>query len=223
MTMKRTESSGSVGRMNFYSGVFVISGAILALQILQTRLLSIMSWYFLAFFAISMAMLGMTAGSLLVYFFDSYFERQRLRMHLARLSLGFAISTAVGLLFLITSLPFTEYGSPLMAALVWLKLIVVLTPPYVFGGMVLSLALTRSPYPVSFVYAFDLIGAGAGCFAVLVLMNLMDGVSAVLAVAALGACSAALFRSSPSVEPRPAVGTYLATVAVLLFLAAGNT
>jgi len=38
------------------------------LQITETRVISVILYYYLAFFAISMAMLGMTAGSLLVYF-----------------------------------------------------------------------------------------------------------------------------------------------------------
>ena len=52
----------------FLAGLFLICMCSLMLQIMQTRLLSVMAWYYLAFFAISMAMFGMTAGSLLVYF-----------------------------------------------------------------------------------------------------------------------------------------------------------
>jgi hypothetical protein len=52
----------------FLPGLFLICMCGLMLQIMETRLLSVMAWYCLAFFAISMAMFGMTAGSLLVYF-----------------------------------------------------------------------------------------------------------------------------------------------------------
>ena len=52
----------------FLTGLFLICMCGLMLQIMETRLLSVMAWYYLAFFAISMAMFGMTAGSLLVYF-----------------------------------------------------------------------------------------------------------------------------------------------------------
>ena len=41
---------------------------VLMLQIIETRILSVISYYHLAFFSISMAMFGMTAGSLFVYF-----------------------------------------------------------------------------------------------------------------------------------------------------------
>ena len=56
-----------VGRL-FLAGLFLICMCSLMLQIIETRLLSVISWYYLAFFAISMAMFGMTAGSLVIYF-----------------------------------------------------------------------------------------------------------------------------------------------------------
>jgi hypothetical protein len=48
-----------------------------------------------------------------------------------------------------------------------------------------SLALTRSPYPIGKVYGADLIGAAIGCIGVLVLLNVTSGPSAVLCVGAL--------------------------------------
>ena len=48
----------------FYVGVFLLCLTTLVLQILQTRILSVISYYHLAFFAISMAMFGMTAGEM---------------------------------------------------------------------------------------------------------------------------------------------------------------
>jgi hypothetical protein len=46
----------------FLSGVFLITFSLLMVQILQTRILSVLAWYYLAFFAVSVAMLGMTVG-----------------------------------------------------------------------------------------------------------------------------------------------------------------
>ena len=50
-------------KSNFYIGVFLISSAALMLQIVQTRILSVVVWYHLAFFVISLAMFGLTAGA----------------------------------------------------------------------------------------------------------------------------------------------------------------
>ena len=52
----------------FYAGVFLLCMSVLMQQIVQTRILSVMAYYHLAFFSISMAMFGLTAGALWVYF-----------------------------------------------------------------------------------------------------------------------------------------------------------
>jgi hypothetical protein len=51
----------------FYLGVFLISSCTLMLEIIQTRILSVVVWYHLAFFVISLAMFGLTAGAVWVY------------------------------------------------------------------------------------------------------------------------------------------------------------
>ena len=50
----------------FLLGVFLIAFAVLLFQVAQTRILSVVSWYYLAFLAICVAMLGMTAGAVWV-------------------------------------------------------------------------------------------------------------------------------------------------------------
>ena len=60
----------------FYLGVFVLSMSTLMLQIIQTRILSVMTFYYVAFLSIGMAMLGLTAGALLVYFDRLGFARR---------------------------------------------------------------------------------------------------------------------------------------------------
>ena len=59
--------SGGLRKFPFLSGVFLISFSSLLFQILQTRIMSVITWYYLAFFAISVAMLGMTVGAVWVY------------------------------------------------------------------------------------------------------------------------------------------------------------
>jgi len=50
----------------FLAGVFLTCMCLLMLQIIETRVLSVLASYTLALVAISVAMLGMTAGALLV-------------------------------------------------------------------------------------------------------------------------------------------------------------
>ena len=83
-----------------------------------------------------------------------------------------------------------------MTALLWGKLVVILATPYFFAGMAISLALTRSPWPVALVYGVDLVGAATGCLVVLVVLTLIDSVSAWFLVAALGALAGVFFAQA---------------------------
>jgi SAM-dependent methyltransferase len=182
-------------KLLFLAGLFLICMCVLMLQITETRLLSVMTWYYLAFFAISMAMFGMTAGSLFVYFKAHLFPPERLLEHLSWIGMAFAIAVVASTLSMVTSVLLSGLASDMMI-LLWFKLIVSILPPYVFAGMAISLALTRSPWPVGIVYGVDLVGAASGCLLVLGLMTWMDGVSALLAVGAIGAVGAACFRAA---------------------------
>ncbi len=90
-----------------------------------------------------------------------------------------------------------------MVALVWLKLILILAAPYFFAGMTISLALTRSPWPVSLVYGVDLIGAATGCLVDIGRADtVIDAVSALMLVGGIGAA----FPPSSSAAARSASG-----------------
>jgi hypothetical protein len=48
------------------AGLFCVTLATLMLEVLDSRLLSVLAWYHLSFLAISVAMLGMAAGAVIV-------------------------------------------------------------------------------------------------------------------------------------------------------------
>lgn len=184
-------------RPSFLIGLFLICMCVLMLQIIETRILSVISWYHLAFFSISMAMFGMTAGSLFVYFQERWFPSERLFENMVWICGAFAIAVEVSTLLLISTVLMIG-GRPefLMMVLFWLKLIVILAAPYFFAGMAISLALTRSPWPVPLVYGVDLIGAATGCLVVLVVLTFVDSVSALFLVGTVGALAAISFSSA---------------------------
>src|SRR5215469_11577030 len=93
-------------KLLFLTGLFLICMCILMLQIAETRLLSVIAWYYLAFFAISMAMFGMTAGSLVVHFKAEVFTQERLFEHLSWISLALAVSVVASLISLVSSVVF---------------------------------------------------------------------------------------------------------------------
>jgi len=111
------------------------------LQIIETRILSVVAYYYLAFFAIGMAMFGMTAGSLFVYFREQLFSDARLMQNLVWISSAFAITVVLsGFLTTTTVLTGVSGGASqlLTTALQWGKLVVILATPYFFAGMAIS-------------------------------------------------------------------------------------
>jgi hypothetical protein len=188
----------------FLAGLFMLCMGVLLLQIVETRVLSVITYYHLAFFAISMAMFGMTAGALIAYANQARFAPEHLLGHLAWIAGAFALATLVSTIVLISTVVLDTSMGLLLSAVLWLKLIAALLPPYVFAGMGISLALTRSPWRIGLVYGTDLAGAAAGCLGALLLLNFIDAVSALLAIAALAAAAALLFRHGAQPAERTA-------------------
>ena len=188
----------------FLVGLFLICMCVLMLQIIETRILSVISYYHLAFFSISIAMFGMTGGSLFVYFKERWFRSERLFENLAWICGAFAITVEFSTLLLITTVLMVG-GIPefLMMVVSWLKLILILAAPYFFAGMAISLALTRSPWPVPLVYGVDLVGAATGCLVVLVVLTFVDSVSALFLVGTVGALAAISFSSARRASASP--------------------
>jgi predicted membrane-bound spermidine synthase len=183
-----------VSQSKFYIGLFLITACTLMLQVIQTRILSVVAWYHLAFFAISMAMFGLTVGAVWVYLRRDRFTDKTLSYDLSYFSMAFALST---LFCLIVQMSLTPIVSRSMTSiLTWAELAICLSIPFFFSGVVVSLALTRSPFPVGRVYGADLLGAAVGCLGVLVLLNNTDGPSAVLWVGAIAAVGAFFFSKS---------------------------
>ena len=143
-------------------------------------------------------MLGMTVDAVWVYL-----HRERLQSGSLSITLtNFALATAVAMpasvmahfcLITITSLSLTTVVS-------WSLLLIFMAIPYVFSGVVVSLALTRSPFPTGQVYGVDLLGAALGCMGVILFLNILDGPTAVIVSGAVCDLSAIAFASSAAAE-----------------------
>src|SRR5581483_2296890 len=178
----------------FYSGLCMLCMSVLMLQITETRILSVVSFYYLAFLTISMAMFGMTVGALLVYFNPKYSDPQHLSFYLSQTTSAYALTVAICFAFQMASV--MKLVPIATMIVVWLKVLILLALPFVFAGMAVSLALTRSPFKVGLVYGVDLVGAACGCLVVLLLLNSVDGPAAIFIVAAIAAAAAFLFSRS---------------------------
>ena len=208
--MTQTRAAQSAGATpapgRFYAGVFAVAAAGLMLQIVQTRILSVVTWYHMAFFTISMAMFGLTAGAIWVYRRHRVLgEGESLGFLLAQSSAAFAVTVAASLVLQLTLV--TTASMTVTAVAAWGMLALCLAAPCFFCGVTLSLALTRSPYPLPRVYAVDLFGAAAGCLGVLLLLSATDGPSAVLWIGVLAAIGALCFADAGTRRAAAARGT----------------
>ena len=193
--MHQSKALGETGRrVRFYTALGLVAAATLMLQVIETRIISVVSWYHLAFFVISIAMFGLTAGAVFVYLRRERFRPERLSYDLTVATLAFALTTNLAILVQLTLV--TGAAPSLTSLVAWAEFALCLAVPFFFSGVVVSLALTRSPYPIGKVYGADLIGAATGCIGVLALLNVMSGPSAVLWVGGLIAVAALAFAGS---------------------------
>ncbi len=177
-----------------YAGLFLVTLSTLMYEVLLTRIFSVTMWYHFAFVAISVALFGMTVGALIVYLLPDRFPHEKTNDRLIAFSLLFSV--AIVLTFLTQlSMPFVPEWS--VAGVYSIGLLYLVTSvPFVFSGVCVCLALTRFPGQISRLYAADLIGAAMGAVALVWLLSMMDGPSAVIAVAALPGVAAAWFAGT---------------------------
>lgn len=200
MSTAPSSAASLPGRNPFLLGVFLIAFAVLVFQVVQTRILSVIAWYYLAFFAISVAMLGMTAGAVWVYLRRAQLTPQKLSTRLSDSALLSAVAMPVSVMVqfcLITTL--TPTATSIFA---WALLMTAMTVPYIFAGITVSLALTRSPFPVSQVYGIDLLGAALGCAAVVGILDVLDGPSAILLAGLMAGLAAHAFARAATAPER---------------------
>jgi hypothetical protein len=216
-------AGAAVSALRFYVGLFLVAACTLMLQIVQTRILSVVTWYHLAFFAISMAMFGLTAGAVWLYLRRDRFTDRTLSHDLSYYSTAFAVSIALSLTVQMALAPMVARS--VTGVWAWMELALCIAVPFYFSGVVVSLALTRSPFPIGRVYAVDLVGAAAGCLGVLLLLDVTDGPSAVLAIAAVAAAAASSFAGSglgTAPSPRPPFDGLLGHRVAILAVLAGS-
>ncbi len=158
-------------------------------EVVVTRLLSVISWYYLAFVSVSMAMLGMTAGALFVQLRSHFFTEEQMPKRLWQAAFAMAISLPLALVTM-QSIPIdVDFSLQMFYSFVLFS--AVMAVPFFFSGVAICLALTRSKFPIGKVYSVDLFGAAAGSLCAVGLLELMDPSSAVFAVSALTFVSAA--------------------------------
>jgi hypothetical protein len=202
------------------AGLFFATLSTLLLETLDARLLSVLTWYHLSFFAVSVAMLGMAAGAVFVFLRPARFSPANAPQALTGAALLFAASIPLSHLITI-SMPFLPLvdGTTMEVVSVAMSTIV-LTIPFLLSGIVVTTALTRCGGPIGRLYAFDLIGAAAGCALVVPLLARTNVSSAILVSGVAAAVAAFCFAEFAGAGRK---GTAAALAIVLVAAAAWNT
>jgi spermidine synthase len=168
----------------YYFAIFILATATLSYQILITRFFSVMLYYHFAFAAISLAMLGLTRGAMEVYNKPARYAPDRVAVEFANHAAWFAM-TGVGAMVAFLCVPLVVPADYVMVALGIAT--VAFVRPFTESGVCITLLLTRLPYGGGWLYAADLAGAALGCIGVIVLLLVVDPVSATLGIGAFAA------------------------------------
>jgi len=187
------------------AGLFGVTLSTLCLEILDTRLLSVVTWYHLSFFAVSIAMFGMAAGALRVQLSGDRWKGDAARDLLARETLMFAV--AIPLCYLGTLVIPIPEGFSLRAVLAIGLSTALLAMPFYLSGVVVTLCLTRCGGKIGLLYFADLVGAACGALLIQPLLEYGNAASTAIACGSIAALAAACFRLDRGRLPIPQVAT----------------
>lgn len=173
--------------MRKYIGLFLVSFTMLALEVTLTRLLSVITWYYLSFFAIATGLLGATAGATSVYLQPNWFTKEKLERNIANCCLMCAFAIPVTLIVL-TRLRFAPNGAT-QTFVTLLAATSICVVPFYFAGMATTAILTRLELPIGKLYASDLAGAALGSLFVLGGLEVLDAPSLIILLSAIAAAA----------------------------------
>lgn len=171
--------------------VALISFASLLLELAMTRLFSVVLFYHFAFFAISVALLGLGSGGVFAHVRRQWLERFDLRTLGARicclnsafifLALEIVLHTPVDLA--------VNYPNFLKVTAIYL----ITAIPFFFTGLLFSVLFARSSGEISVFYGADLAGGASACLAVVPLLNVVGAPNALLFASLCMALAAAIW------------------------------
>jgi len=170
--------------------VFAISFAVLLLELLLTRVFSVVMFHHFSFLAVSLAMTGLGLGGLIVNLRPRLFRRDNIDRSVPLLALGFGVSAlvAIGVAFH-TAVRLEDTAQN------WQRVSLVLAAsvvPFSFAGLMLAHILAFAGERIPRLYFFDLLGAALACFVMVPLTGWMGAPSALLATAGIGVASGAV-------------------------------
>lgn len=175
--------------------VACVASAMLLVEIIVTRLFSVLFFYHFSFFAVSLVMSGLVIGGILAARTnptegsESEFEGR-----LAFLAAVFSALVIIDLLAL-SVLPQTDAASAPSLVMVALYGLVFL-PGLIAAGAFLALAFARNKEWIGTLYAWDLVAAAVACMSSIALLRTLEGPVVLLAPALVAAIGSVVLSRS---------------------------
>ncbi len=171
--------------------VALVSLSSLLLELALTRLFSVVLFYHFAFFAISVALLGLGSGGVFAHIRQEWlarFDMRTLGAWLCLLNSIFILASVEVVLHTPVSLEVTgrNFGK---LTVIYLAAAV----PFFLTGLLFSVLFARSSDHISQLYGADLAGGATACLAVVPLLNFIGAPNALLLASACMALAAALW------------------------------
>ncbi len=198
--------------------IALISAATIAYEILLMRLISIIQWHHFAYMIISLALLGFGAsGAFLTGM------RKGLLKHFTASYISFALlfgATSIAAFALAQLVPFNaleiiwDAREPIWLALIYSLLFV----PFFFAASAVGLAFMRFREEAGRIYLYNLMGAGLGAIAIVLLLRLTPPTLCLGVVCAAGIAAAGLASLDGALGRRKSLAELLAVVAVAVLV-----
>jgi hypothetical protein len=185
-----------VKRLSVYGGVALVSASVLALQVIFTRIFSIMIWHHFTYLIVGVALLG--GGAAGVFLAVRQWRHEVIRRRLGPLALTFSLST-LAMLAIITFVHFDPLRTDdLLWTVAGLAIYFVgLFATFMLGGLVIAGAFSVYSQSAHRLYFADLLGAGVATLAAVWVVRGLSAPSAIILVALLATTAALLFGAPP--------------------------
>lgn len=180
----------------YATGIFLLSFSTLLFELSLTRVFSVTLWYHFGFLIISTALLGFGVAGVVLSLWKKLREEYDLDKSLAWLSVCVTLSITV-CFWLMQQIPFDPFAlyTDSMQLLYMPLTYTVVSVPFFFAGLALSLLFTRFATGVNRLYAFDLAGAALGCIAIIFTISYLGGGGSVLFAGFFSAVAAIVFSN----------------------------
>jgi spermidine synthase len=172
-------------------------------------------YYHFAFLAISIALFGLSASAVLVYVLRGPLQHVSTDRLLTAGAVSHGAATLIALACLVRIRVGLNYSPENLALMLAIYALAAL--PFLSGGAVIALAFARLTPRINVLYGADLLGASAGCLALIPLLNLLGAPGVVMIAAGLSLAAAICF--APRRRPVAVVAAAIMAVPALAQLA----